>query len=568
MSLLPNRKDFNAATGGLSPRGWAKLLIAITLLFIILSVIILFMQDFDNTAEAYYNAALSSNNTYVDSKGKFRKQYEAIIQAEVDEKTKTDSTTGGSSYDLSNLTWAGKPIEFFIIQLAGEWGTGHFGQKWTDGVPDAYQVPWCCNVGWNKSPKDVTTGDGGIGPAQATYTVRGWLQQLLTIDSNYWAPISKWANDPSIERSDGKIIGYIEELDKTMMELAKKDYHKYMDETFKAWFDHVDGGRPIIETIKAEVRKNGVELDDLPIYTQAVIWAAVIRDGPYRLSNMFSATNPDEIVKQVTTWINSKYPAGRWPEMQELAFAIRDGKVNAYTGEGLAGVWKHHGDPGLKWWYENYAKGNTLTGSSTGSTTGSGIQTGQGTGSSGTSTAISTGDYLNYKQGGGQPWSNDATLGASGNTIAKNGCAVVSSAIMLNDMRVTKDNPGEVNKKFASVMNAGNMMQFEKIEVAYKTEIPNGLVYARKDQRCDLNTQDGLKQAVDIIKAAKDAGKYVILQLDYKNNTNGDHFVYCTGVDSGKIKIADPGYNVDTLPDGYSGKERCVIVSFRIFERK
>lgn len=568
MSLMPKASDFNPATGGLSPKGWIKLCIVIPILLLFIGIIVYFVIDFNNVADDYVTTSSKREATVTfDSKARFRKQYE--VKMEQAANSNSSGTSGSTStYDPNNIMWAGKPLDFFILELAGEWGDGHFGQKWTEGVPDEYQVPWCANVGWNETPRDVTTGDGGIGPTQATYTVRSWLQQLLTIDSTFWEPISQWANDPSIETSSGKIIGYIEPLNKALMEAAKRDYHQYMNDSFQAWFDHVDGGRPIIETVRAEVRKNGVEFDDLPIYCQAAIWAVAIRISPYGLGNMFSSTDPDTIVSQVSSYCYNKMGGGRWREMPDVAFALRDGQINSYTGEGIANKWQYHGNPGIKWFYDNWtsgggtSNGSTQLGSQQDDSTSGGAQAGN------QNTDISTGDYLQYKQGGGQPWSNDATLGAAGNTIAVNGCAVVSSAIMLNDMGVTTDNPGEVNRKFASVMNAGNMMQFDKIELAYKDELPNGLVYKRVDKRLDLRTAAGLNEAADMIKEEKDAGRYVILQIDYKGGESGDHFIYCTGIENGKVKIADPGYNVDTLPDGYANKDRCVIVSFRIFEKR
>lgn len=557
MSLLPNKSDFNLATGGLSPKGWIKLLILLTLGFLVAGLIVLFYQDFSNTAEDYYSAEVNANKSayYVDSKAKFRKEYEVRLEEKIKGNNGSDnSSSGGKSYDSSNIMWGGKPLDFFILELAGEWGTGHFGQKWTDGVPDDYQVPWCANVGWNKTPKDVTTGDGGMGPPQATYTVRGWLQQLLACDPEFWQPIKQWADDPAIEDSSGKIVGYIEPLNKTLMELAKKDYHQYMDDSFQAWFDHKDGGRPIIETVRAEVRKNGVELDDLPMYCQAAIWAVAIRISPYNIGNMFSSTDPDTIVQQVSAYCYAKRSEARWKEMPDVAFALRDGKIISFTGEGLKGVWQHHGDPGIWWFYENWAKGNDASSSSN-----------RGDNQSvGSNTSISTGDFLNFKQGSGSPWAGNLLLKGTSDTIASHGCAVTSIAIMLNDMGLTTDNPGQVNEKLKGHCAQGSCVIMGNIGQDY----PGCGGYVSKDGRWDLRDSSKLAEVANLISGYKNAGKYVILQVDYKKSEAGDHFVYCTGVENGKIKIADPAGNYYTWPDDYSGKDRCVLVSIRTFEKR
>lgn len=108
MSLMFNKSDINPATGGLSPKGWIKLTIIVILLVIGVSVVVLFMYDVNTGTEDYNAVETSITGSLVDSKAKFRKQYETKIQAQVDE-SREDSTSpaDGDGSGLPSTTKGG-----------------------------------------------------------------------------------------------------------------------------------------------------------------------------------------------------------------------------------------------------------------------------------------------------------------------------------------------------------------------------------------------------------------------------------------------------------------------------
>lgn len=579
-----NKKDFDMTTGGLSPLGWFKVLIGITLILIVAGVVILFYQDFSNVADDYYDTEFGkSSQYYVDSKAEFRRR----IEFKISEQLANDSNASMEEFDSSNIKFGGMPLEFFFIQFAGEWGGGHPYQPFADEIPSNVPVPWTANVNWDDHT--VVTGDGGIGPFQSTHGgVPLYVKGLYECDSDYYSELKQFVDDTSCYMNGGH-SKYCSGLQELLAKYAKQDYYKFMNDSATSWLNHQDGNTSYINQFKAGTAQNGVDFDSLPVWAQAVVWAHGIRDGYNHISEMFTSTDPLQMCKEMAQWRLNKESSSagrrRWTEEPQIAEMMMNGQIDVLDDNSL-NQFSYHSSPCFGWWLENYSSmsgtnssqngnnqnndgGNTQTGNTssgnnqTGGTSGGNSQTGNTA-----STVVSNGDWSSWKQGGGSPWSGNMTLNSTKNNIAKTGCAVTSAAMMLNDMGITTDNPGQVNSRFKAVMTAGGDMQFEKIEEAYKNECPSGLVYERVNGRWNLNDAGGLSEVVNRIKTVKDAGKYVIIQLDYKNSDSGDHFVYCTGLENGKIKIADPGYSVDTLPDGYSSKSKCFVVSLRIFEKR
>lgn len=98
MSLMPNKSDFNPATGGLSPKGWIKLCIVVPILLLIIGTIVYIVIDFNNTADNYVIEAGINNGTLTyDSKEKFRKQYEVELEIKVAESQAAESGSSSSS---------------------------------------------------------------------------------------------------------------------------------------------------------------------------------------------------------------------------------------------------------------------------------------------------------------------------------------------------------------------------------------------------------------------------------------------------------------------------------------
>lgn len=122
MAFFNMKKDFKR-NGELSNRGWLKITFSLVILVIIVSLCVLIAYDFDNTANDYMEYAKEEQNSgLLDSKAKFRKQYEVQIEAKV-EASKTEVSDGSQTSSSSS------------INVKGD------GQLITDSSKNPYKLP-------------------------------------------------------------------------------------------------------------------------------------------------------------------------------------------------------------------------------------------------------------------------------------------------------------------------------------------------------------------------------------------------------------------------------------------
>lgn len=526
---------------GLSKKAWANILIAVTLIVILLAVIMLFLADFRNSANDYSEneKVLADKGNSIDSKARFRKKYDELTT------NGANSSNSENKVDGSNLQWAGHPLGYYYIMYYGECSSSG-SVAFTDGLDASYGgIPWTMNK-----------GDGGLGPYQATnIELPTYVKYLYNKDSTFYAELKPFADDETsyynraIDESKPNA-----QLQEALSKLCKADYNKFMNDTFEAALFSVDetSGSNVTfeERIEKELAKNGVDYKSLPLYAQAAVFACAVRDNTYGLANRFSSSDPDEMVKQLAANGASKHPKypERWNIMDDMAFAMRDETIDIME---YNDNWISCGaPPAFRKWLEEFSNVD-LTGNN------------QQSGSSTTP----TGGYLAYKQIK-SPWSEDFTLNSTSKRMRATGCAVTSAAIMLNDIGVTDDDPGEVNAKFRTAAASGGNIVFGNIDKPYISATFKGLSYTMETNRYSLRDTTQLNKICKHINDLTASGKKVIIQIDYKDSSEGDHFVYCTGINGNTINVADPAKDGTNLVTNYSSATKLSIVSLRIFDVK
>lgn len=173
MSLFINKRDIDLKTGGLSIVGWCKLAIMITLCVIFIAIVMLFMQDVSRSTDEYKE--YEESYSFVDTKGQFRRKYDAGVDAQIEESQNGNNTI---SVDTDNGKIGDFPIEYFCM------------------FP-LYEAA---------NPFDINRSDGGFGPIQETHSGLGTtIDRMYDSDPVAFSMLKPFVDDPSsyLYRCDG-----------------------------------------------------------------------------------------------------------------------------------------------------------------------------------------------------------------------------------------------------------------------------------------------------------------------------------------------------------------------------
>lgn len=159
--------------------------------------------------------------------------------------------------------------------------------------------------------------------------------------------------------------------------------------------------------------------------------------------------------------------------------------------------------------------------------------------------------YKSWKQYG-ESWSS-MTLGSSGETVARSGCAVTSAAIlMVKSGSVTDDSftPGTI---VGFMSSHGGFSSSGSINWSKLTEYAPSFVY------CGKSTLSGTQQQkAEKMQSLMDQGYYLEAVV-----RNGGHFVAIDSVNGSNVTMMDPGSRATSLFDQYAASG---VISLRLFK--
>ena len=159
--------------------------------------------------------------------------------------------------------------------------------------------------------------------------------------------------------------------------------------------------------------------------------------------------------------------------------------------------------------------------------------------------------YKSWKQYG-ESWSS-MTLGSSGETVARSGCAVTSAAIlMVKSGSVTDDSftPGTI---VGFMSSHGGFSSSGSIIWSKLTEYASSFVY------CGKSTLSGTQQQkAEKMQSLMDQGYYLEAVV-----RNGGHFVAIDSVNGSNVTMMDPGSRATSLFDQYAASG---VISLRLFK--
>ena len=159
--------------------------------------------------------------------------------------------------------------------------------------------------------------------------------------------------------------------------------------------------------------------------------------------------------------------------------------------------------------------------------------------------------YKSWKQYG-ESWSS-MTLGSSGETVARSGCAVTSAAIlMVKSGSVTDDSftPGTI---VGFMSSHGGFSSSGSINWSKLTEYAPSFVY------CGKSTLSGTQQQkAEKMQSLMDQGYYLEAVV-----RNGGHFVAIDSVNGSIVTMMDPGSRATSLFDQYAASG---VISLRLFK--
>jgi uncharacterized protein YgiM (DUF1202 family) len=165
--------------------------------------------------------------------------------------------------------------------------------------------------------------------------------------------------------------------------------------------------------------------------------------------------------------------------------------------------------------------------------------------------AMSDNSYKSWKQYG-ESWSS-MTLGSSGETVARSGCAVTSAAIlMVKSGSVTDDSftPGTI---VGFMSSHGGFSSSGSINWSKLTEYAPSFVY------CGKSTLSGTQQQkAEKMQSLMDQGYYLEAVV-----RNGGHFVAIDSVNGSNVTMMDPGSRATSLFDQYAASG---VISLRLFK--
>lgn len=165
--------------------------------------------------------------------------------------------------------------------------------------------------------------------------------------------------------------------------------------------------------------------------------------------------------------------------------------------------------------------------------------------------AMSDNSYKSWKQYG-ESWSS-MTLGSSGETVARSGCAVTSAAmLMVKSGSVTDDSftPGTIVGYMSS---HGGFTSSGSINWNKLTDYAPSFVYCGKSSLSGTQQQKAEK-----MQSLMDQGYYLAAVVK-----NGGHFVAVDSVDGSNVTMMDPGSRATSLFDQYAASG---VVSLRLFK--
>lgn len=326
MMFFNLKKDF-AKDGGLSARGQTKLAISLVLLVIMISVCLLIVYDFDNTAKEYVEASNQQDDYLFDSKAKFRKQYEAKVDAQIEE----GSTGGSSSKDYGN-TDNGKigdfPIEYFCM------------------FP-LYEAA---------DPFDVNKRDGGFGPIQETHSGLGTtIDRMYDSDPDTFSMLKPFVENPTtyLFRCDGNdhanhkwpnryrdgqggktsTSGCVSHYDGSMKLVeALRPMLDTPEGTKKFYDEFITASREYFDAAEAKVMElTGKSKDEVGRGTVAALAGVYVRYGTGFSNNVLSpGMTDDQIIEACNAAAYSKGGEARFKCCLQLAKDVNAGIVNVY----------------------------------------------------------------------------------------------------------------------------------------------------------------------------------------------------------------------------------------------
>lgn len=165
--------------------------------------------------------------------------------------------------------------------------------------------------------------------------------------------------------------------------------------------------------------------------------------------------------------------------------------------------------------------------------------------------AISDNSYKSWKQYG-ESWSS-MTLGSSGETVARSGCAVTSAAmLMVKSGSVTDDSftPGTIVGYMSS---HGGFTSSGSINWNKLTDYAPSFVYCGKSSLSGTQQQKAEK-----MQSLMDQGYYLAAVVK-----NGGHFVAVDSVNGSNVTMMDPGSRATSLFEQYAASG---VVSLRLFK--